>query len=99
MTEEDIAQIIDRGRRAAELLENDVLIEALTSLETDTLSRWRATHARDIDGRETLYATLQGLESFKAGLTSWVNAARLMADKVEKQQRRQADRSPFRVVR
>lgn len=102
MTEEEIHAIIARGDRAAQLLEDTTLVEALAALEHDAVTRWRATRAGDIDSREMHYHTLQGIEAFKAVLNAWVTGAKKAADDVAKQRRRdearKAEAGKFRVV-
>jgi hypothetical protein len=80
--------IIAKGQRALELLENETLLEALDDLEADAVARWRASPSRDIDGREALYAHVQGIDALRASLTAWAEAAKHEANKLEKQRAR-----------
>jgi hypothetical protein len=88
MTEQEIYAVIAKGQRAAELLENTTLLEALDTLEADAINRWRNSMSRDIDGREALYATMQGIEALRVSLSAWVEAAKHEAAKLEKQRAR-----------
>lgn len=85
--------IIDRGRRAAELMENETLEEALTALQDDNHARWLDSHSRDIDGREVLYHQTQAILALRATLRAWVEAAKFEAAKLEKIEQRRNRRN------
>lgn len=93
MTEEEYIAIRDRGQGAAKLIEDEALWSVIADLEGDTLTRWKATHSRDIDGREALYAQHQGIQMLRAELQSRLNAARIAFDRVEKQRQRDAEKA------
>lgn len=82
--------IIDRGRRAEDLIKNETLAEALTAMEEDATTRWLASHSRDIDGREVLYHHMQAILGLRATLERWVETAKAEAAKLEKVELRKA---------
>ena len=47
-----------RGRRAKELLENELIVEAFESLEDAYIAAWRATKPLDERPREKLYLAI-----------------------------------------
>ena len=47
-----------RGRRAKELLDNELVIEAFKALEDSYVMAWRGTHPLDEKAREKLYLAI-----------------------------------------
>jgi hypothetical protein len=91
--------IIDRGRRAEDLIKNETLAEVLAAMEEDATTRWLASHSRDIDGREVLYHQVQAILTLKATLHSWVESAKAEAAKLEKIEMRRARQTSGRDAR
>jgi hypothetical protein len=59
MTDETrLNETATRGVRAGELLDNELLTEAFTALETSYTSAWRATVIDDVAGREKLFLAI-----------------------------------------
>lgn len=54
-----------RAVGAQALLENDLFNEALESIERDLIAAWKATPARDTDGRERCWSAIQQLGKIK----------------------------------
>ena len=52
MTNEEMVQ---RGRRAEQLMNDTMLKEALDAIESEILEQWEACPARDVEGREELW--------------------------------------------
>ena len=50
---------IERAARAEALQRDELLTEALDTLDKDYTAAWRATHARDTDARERLWQAVQ----------------------------------------
>lgn len=48
-----------RGARAETLLNDPLLVESLTKLETDYIAAWKATPVRDTEARERLWQAVQ----------------------------------------
>ena len=57
-----------RGDRARNLLNDDVLKDALDMIEKDCLDQWRATSFRDADAREKLWMQVKAIDIFRAKL-------------------------------
>ena len=61
-----------RGRQAAELLEHPLLVEAFAALEKEVLDAWKASPARDAEGREKLWLMLHLSQKVKGHLETVV---------------------------
>ena len=70
-----------RGEQAKNLLADEVLKEALDTIEADLLIRWGATAVGDVATREACYALHAGVLSLRAQLTAFWTAAKLEADR------------------
>lgn len=46
---------IQRGERAAQLLQDELIVEALETIEKEYTERWKNSPVRDAEGREKLY--------------------------------------------
>lgn len=88
MSEDTLEAVLARGRAAEALLNNEALSEALETLATDAINRWRDTSARDLDGREILYAHISAIDGLKALLTSRFEQAKALAFEAERKQQR-----------
>jgi hypothetical protein len=67
----------ERGARAQRLLEDDLLGEALETLDRDYARAWRATAARDTDARERLWQAVQVVAKVRDHLVRVVNGGKL----------------------
>jgi len=84
----DYEQDVLRGRQAQELLEHPLLIEAFEALESEVLSAWKASPARDVEGREKLWLMLSLCEKVKNQITSVVNTGKIAQKELESLTRR-----------
>mgnify|MGYP003404748258 FL=1 len=71
---------IDKGRKAEELLENELLKEALTAIEKEINDQWLACPARDKEGKEALWQLAKTIEKFRNILTGYVESGKLATD-------------------
>ena len=55
MTDDKLEHAINKGQKARELIENELLQEAFAKLEADYIAAWRMTRALDKDAREKLW--------------------------------------------
>lgn len=72
-----------RGRRAAEILEDEVLISALDEVEQEAISRWRTGDDPQSPVALNAWHRLQALEAIKGKLQSIVDTGRLAAQSLE----------------
>lgn len=67
----------ERARLADAVLQNDVFKEALSELETELVTSWKATPRDDWRLREGLYGQLQALKDLKTKLENYIATAAL----------------------
>jgi hypothetical protein len=65
-----VEQIILRGERARQLLEEPLLLEAFDLIEKEYVQQWQTSPARDAEGRESLYLMLKLLQRVRGHLQS-----------------------------
>lgn len=68
---------ISRGARAAELLADPLLAEALSAFEQEVIEQWTNSPARDLEGREKLWNLLQASRQFQKVLTTHIETGKL----------------------
>lgn len=66
-----------RGVRARELLDNELVQEALATLKAEYLKAWEASPARDAEGRERLWVMVKLVEKFRGHLEQVFEAGKL----------------------
>jgi hypothetical protein len=76
-----------RGRRAQELLDDDILKGAFEELERNYVEVWRATHIDNVTGREKLFLAINVVGKVRDHLISISNNGKLAAEEI----RRMAD--------
>lgn len=59
MSDDRIETDIARAKRAALLIDDELLREAFATLEADYTKYWKATDARDTDARERIWLAMQ----------------------------------------
>jgi hypothetical protein len=67
----------DRGRRAQELLDDDLLKEAFNTLKEQLKNQWADSPVRDTEGREKLWLMLKLLESVEGHLSTVVTTGKM----------------------
>lgn len=68
---------IQRGERAALLLQDEMLTEALETIETEYTEQWKNSPVRDVDGREKLFLMVKTAQKFRAELESVLTTGKL----------------------
>ena len=77
MAELDLKLQDSRGMRAAELLNDDVLIEALDAIESEVIAQWEQCPSRDDKGKELLWQIFKTSKKFRALLLGYVQTGKL----------------------
>ncbi|WP_321944551.1 hypothetical protein [Burkholderia cenocepacia] len=72
-----------RGRRAAEILEDNVLIRALDEVEQEAISQWRSGDDPQSPVALNAWHRLQALEAIKGKLQSIVDTGLMAAQSLE----------------
>lgn len=61
-----------KGRRAKEILEDDVFLEVVESVRSSIISQWTLTKPSDSTMRENLYMQNRGLDELIRGLRTLI---------------------------
>jgi hypothetical protein len=88
--------ILERARRARALLEEETVMEAFAFIAERLTQEWRHTTTAQAQHREALHAQIAGLDALKAQLAAWIDQAKVIEIKREREAQRQA--KPFRVI-
>lgn len=79
---------IARAKRAAALLEQDgVFREAWSELDARIADAWRASPARDTEGRERLYLMGKVMRDLEAVLAGYVNDGTMALERISQAER------------
>ena len=79
-----IEQIMERGRRARAVLDNETVTEALDHITAQLERQWRATTAKMTETRESLFHQVAAMDALRAQLKGWVEAADFEQKQLEK---------------
>lgn len=73
-----------RGQRASELLENEVLREALDAIRKEVIQQWSDCPARDTQGKEALWQLHKMALKFENLLTGYVQTGHLATENLKR---------------
>lgn len=90
-----VQAILERGRQARAVLDNETVMAAMDHITDQTQKQWRATTAKMTETRESLFHQIAGLDAVRAQLKLWVE----QADHEQRQLDKQNARQKLRVVR
>lgn len=68
---------IQRGERAAQLLGDELVVEALDKIEREYVEQWKNSPVRDEAGREKLWLMVKSAQKFRMELVSVVETGQL----------------------
>lgn len=85
------ARIYD-GNRAREVLENEVFNQVWADVEQELTKAWMESPARDVEGREKIFLTLQMLRKLHGAIQTTMETGKLAQKELE-HQRTIADRA------
>lgn len=77
MTEVDLLEQQSRGQTALQLLENELLNQALNAIDKEVMEQWIACPARDKEGKEALWQLIKTSRKFREILTGYINTGKL----------------------
>lgn len=86
-----------RGRRAQDLLDNEVLSEALDAIETEVVTMWSDCPSRDTEGKEALWQLMKTSKKFRAILLGYVKTGQLATDNLKRFEEKRGLRGMFRA--
>lgn len=82
---EELELTVARGRRAQQILDDDIVVEAFAKIEADALHEWRGTKPDERDKREHAWRTLRVLDEFKTKLRVVMSAGEMAAAQIRRQ--------------
>ena len=88
MTDDPIERDRTRGVRARELLDNELVQEALTTIKAEYGKAGEASPARDAEGRERRWVMVKLVEKFKGHLEQVWDSGKIADDKLVEIERR-----------
>ncbi|WP_343577948.1 hypothetical protein [Pseudomonas sp.] len=80
------------ANRAREVLENEVFIQVWADVEQELTKAWQESPARDVEGREKIFLTLQMLRKLHKAIQTTLDSGKL-AEAELKHQKTLADRA------
>jgi len=75
-----------RAMRARELLDNELLSEALTVIERELIDAWEKCPTRDHDGKEHYWQLYKTAKKFRLVLNGYVETGKLASLALEREQ-------------
>lgn len=84
MTESDLMRDQTRGQMARELLDNELLQDALKAIKDEINRQWLQCPARDHEGKEALWQLAKTADKFEAILTGYVETGKLASDNLRR---------------
>lgn len=87
MTDDQKERDILRGRRAQQLLDDELVTEIFGTLKAEYLTAWENSNARDSVGREMLWQAVQIVGKVKSHLQSMANDGKIAKAEVERMAR------------
>jgi len=81
MTDEELVR---KGRKAQQLMEDETLAAALTKLENDQVWLFKSTRADETAKREQCWAMLRAIENLKTELTKVIDNGKVAQRAIER---------------
>jgi hypothetical protein len=82
-SEADLHDQQGRGQVALQLLENELLNEALDAIDREVMEQWIGCPARDKEGKEALWQLIKTSRKFREVLTGYIDTGKLAAHKLK----------------
>lgn len=95
------AEQVARAQRAKLILEDPLVVAALTDIKTELRQAWEASPARDKEGREELYRLMRMANSFESAFRIHIETGEIAAHKLRAEEEQQSllerlrDKLPF----
>lgn len=85
MTDEELVR---KGRKAQQLLEDETLAAALAKLENDQVWLFKSTRAEETAKREQCWSMLKAIENLKTELTKVIDNGKVAQRAIERVQKK-----------
>lgn len=84
MDELALRRDMEKAARAKQLLEDETLSSAFAALEADYIAAWKATSARDQDGRERAWTAITVLSGVRRHLENLIGNGAVAAAELDR---------------
>ena len=84
----DLLEQQSRGQVALQLLENELLKEALDAIDREVMEQWIGCPARDKEGKEALWQLIKTSRKFREVLNGYIDTGKLAAHKLKQYEER-----------
>lgn len=74
---------VERAAKAKALIENEMYVEVLGTLETSYVEAWKTALPRDVTGREMAWLAIQSLRQMKQHLTQVIDDGKMAKAELE----------------
>lgn len=74
----------ERGWKAQDLIDNELLQQALKAIEDEVVAQWGACPARDKEGKEALWQLYKTSQKFRALLLGYVQTGKMATDSLQR---------------
>ena len=81
--EHDIRADQTRGARAAELLQNELLLEALSAIDKELIEQWTNCPIRDSEGKELFWQLKKTSDNFRKLLLGYFETGKLATNQLK----------------
>ena len=81
-------ELVRKGRRAQQLLEDETLAAALANLENDQVWLFKSTRAEETAKREQCWSMLKAIENLKVELTKVIDNGKVAQRAIERVQKK-----------
>lgn len=86
-----------RGRRAQDLLDNEVLTDALDAIESEVVTMWADCPSRDTEGKEALWQLMKTSKKFRAILLGYIKTGSMATENLKRFEEKRGLRGMFRA--
>lgn len=76
---------MSRALRARELLDNELLQEALNAIESELIKKWEECPARDMEGKDYLWRLYKTAKKFRNVLAGYVEIGKMAEHAIEQE--------------
>lgn len=81
-------ELVRKGRKAQQLLEDETLSAALAKLENDQVWLFKSTRAEETSKREQCWSMLRAIENLKTELTKVIDNGKVAQRAIERVQKK-----------
>lgn len=96
ISDSDLLDQQGRGQVALQLLENELLKEALDAIDREVMEQWIGCPARDKEGKEALWQLIKTSRKFREVLTGYIDTGKMATHRLKQYEEQGRIASLFR---